>query len=457
MPLLDVAATPLQTNKLGLTIDSTLNDLFLHQHNVDIHQVGAVLFEVFEAHATLPGVILWEGDRLVGMLSRRRFFEIFSRRYGPELFLKRPIRLLYEYAQQPFITLAGTMTVVEAMQPALDRDPLLLFEPILVECRDRQFALLDVQHLLLAHTRIHDLTTELLRQQTHAKLLQTEKMASLGIMVAGVAHELLNPVNFVCGNLDYLSDYIAGLIDLLTLYEQEYPEDAPAIATRKSDLEFEFILQDLPRIVDSMRIGSERLERIISALRNFSHMDEQVKRPLDLHQCLDNTLLILNSRIKNFITVEKKYGQIPQINCFSGQLSQVFTNLIGNAIDALTEHAEKSQDPTWQPTLTVTTAMVALSASPPDHIAITVQDNGMGIPADLQTKIFETFFTTKPAGKGTGFGLAIARQIVEEKHGGQLRLESQPGCGTQFTVLLPSDRSPLTTIPSEVLTRSVNS
>ncbi|MDX2229176.1 MAG: ATP-binding protein [Leptolyngbyaceae cyanobacterium bins.349] len=434
MHFLELQEIPVDQVRQPLSIDSKLENLILYNCEIDVNQYGHELARLFEENLVLPGVILRNHGVFCGMLSRRRFLEIFSRRYGPELFLKRPICILYEYAHTELLILPGNTKIVDAIQPSLERSPELLYEPIIVRLGENNERLLDIHHLLLSHTRIHELTTKLLHEQTQSKMLQTEKMASLGEMVAGVAHEILNPVNFICGNLEYLSAYGNDLLTVLQAYEAEFPS-SPTIDALKKDLEFEFLLQDFPKILSSMEIGSERLRKIISALRSFSHMDETVKRPLDIHHCLENTLLILNSRIKNFITLVRNYGPLPQVSCFSGQVSQVFTNLIGNAIDALTEYATNA-DPSWQPQITITTQVLS-SNDFSDRICVTIHDNGPGIPADIQTKIFETFFTTKPVGKGTGFGLAIARQIVVEKHGGELTLDSAPGMGCAFTVTLP--------------------
>lgn len=438
MQLLCNASTlPVDTVRPSLNPDSRLQDLILWISAIDIQQTGKDLKVLFKENPTIPGVILRDQGRFVGMLSRRRFLEILSRPYGPELFLKRPIELLYEYAQTEVLILPSSTKIVDAIQPSLTRSPELLYEPIVVYFEGELEKLLDVHQLLLTHTRIHELTTQLLHEQTQSKMLQTEKMASLGEMVAGVAHELLNPVNFICGNLEYLSTYIQDLLAVLQTYETEFPAGSPTLNTLKEDLEFDFLLQDLPQMVSSMQMGSDRLKKIIGALRNFSHVDEAVKRPLDIHESLDNTLMILNNRIKNFIVIVKDYDQLPEVSCLSGQLSQVFTNLISNAIDALTEQSANTHDSGWIPQINIITRLEPGSAGKSDRVLVSIQDNGTGIPPQIQTKIFETFFTTKPVGKGTGFGLAIARQIVVEKHGGDLILQSVPGEGTTFTVSLP--------------------
>ncbi|MBF2026917.1 MAG: ATP-binding protein, partial [Oscillatoriales cyanobacterium C42_A2020_001] len=267
MYILDAQETSTEQVRKPLSSESKLQDLILYHCTVDINQPGIKLSKIFEDNSVLPGVILQQNGAFLGMLSRRRFFEIMARRYGPELFLKRAIYLLYEYAQTPFLLLSGETKIVDAIQPSLERSPELLYEPIVVQLTTNEYRLLDVHHLLLAHTRIHELTTNLLNEQTEAKLLQTEKMASLGEMIAGVAHEILNPVNFISGNLEYLSNYSDDLIQVLQAYESEFPNSSEKIKNLKDDVEFDFLLQDLPQLIASMKVGADRLRKIIAALK----------------------------------------------------------------------------------------------------------------------------------------------------------------------------------------------
>ncbi len=423
-----------------LNSPSHLRDLILHSCDLQVSQTGAELSLLLDANPVLPGVILKDDHHFVGMLSRRRFLEMMSRRYGPELFLRRPLQMLYEFAQAPMLVIPGNATIAQAVELSLQRSPESLYEPIIVQLGAENYQLLDVHHLLVIHAQIHETTMQLLHQQTQAKLFQTEKMASLGEMIAGVAHEILNPVNFIWGNLDYLTNYNQDLISVLHAYEAAFPMASPQIEELKESVEFDFLLQDLPQILSSMKLGAERLRKIIGALRSFSHMDDAVMRSLDIHECLDNTLLILNSRLKNVITVTKEYGDIPEVLSFSGQMSQVFTNLISNAIDALNDCAANNLKADWQPQILIRTGVMNPSkalGNAASSVMIQIEDNGPGIPPDAQAKVFDTFFTTKPVGKGTGLGLAISHQIVVEKHAGQLSFESVPGQGTVFTIQLP--------------------
>jgi signal transduction histidine kinase len=431
----------IESPRTALSVESKLEDLILYDYQAEIDSLGVELKQTFTENPLLPGVILNQSGQFFGMISQRSFFELLSRRYGPELFLNRPLRVLYDYVQTLTLRLPGTTPILRAAQQSLQRSPELIYEPIVVQLSPQSYRLLDVHHLLLAQARIHELTTRLLNEQTQAKLIQTEKMASLGQMVAGVAHEILNPVNFIAGNIEYLANYGQDLLELVEIYDAELSQ-LPKVDDFKEEIDFEFLLKDFPQVISSIRLGTERLRKIISTLRNFSHVDEAQKRLADIHVCLDDTLLILHNRLKYEIEVVKHYGELPAVRCYSGQLSQVFMNLIVNAIDALTEVAEASPDPAWQPQIDITTEIrtkPALSGKESNWAVTCIADNGPGIPPEIQTRIFETFFTTKPVGKGTGLGLAITNQIVVEKHGGELNLHSQPGEGTTFEVWLPLD------------------
>ncbi|MDX2097065.1 MAG: ATP-binding protein [Leptolyngbyaceae cyanobacterium bins.59] len=427
------------SSQLGL--DSTLKELNLYVFQLESHQTGQEISQAFEENPLLPGVILMDDGNFLGMISRRQFLEHMSRPYALDLFRNRPIKLLHNFAAVEALVFSGDTPIVKAARQALERSPESIYEPVVVHLEAETYCLLDIHQLLVAQSHIQEITTRLLNEQRQAQMIQTEKMASLGQMVAGVAHEILNPINFISGNVSYLTNYHRDLMELLSLYEEQL-SNSEVVETFKEEIDFEFLIQDLPQIIDSVRMGSDRLRKIVTGLRTFSHMDETNRRPADLHECLDNTLLILNNRIKAGIEVVKNYGKMPLINCYSGQLSQVFMNLLSNAIDALFEEESarktiRSADAVnrWNPTITITTEMRSV-AQGNSLAAVVIQDNGPGISPEIQTRIFDTFFTTKPVGKGTGLGLAISHQIVTEKHQGQIHLKSTPG-STEFEILLP--------------------
>lgn len=440
MLTLDLTQSQPEVSIPQLSLESTLQDLPLQDFQLESDQLGAEVARIFEENPLLSGVILLRKGNFFGLISRRRFLEYMSRPYGLELFSKRSLRVLHEFTRTSPLILSGETTIVQAAQEALQRPSDRLYDPLVVELEPSTYRLLDVHQLLIAQSKIHELTTQLLHEQSQARMIQTEKMASLGQMVAGVAHEILNPVNFICGNVNYLSDYGRDLMQLVSAYEEEYPQPSPNIEAVKEDIDFDFLAKDFPQAIASIKMGGERLKKIINALRNFSHMDEVNRRPIDLHECLDNTLIILTNRTKHGVEIVRNYGNLPPVNCYSGQLSQVFMNLISNAIDALAEKIDQLQSKSYVPTIEITTEICTrtLSGHPSNRwVSIRIADNGPGIPPEIQSRIFETFFTTKPVGKGTGLGLAISHQIVVEKHQGLLNLKSDPRAGTEFEVLIP--------------------
>lgn len=293
-------------------------------------------------------------------------------------------------------------------------------------------------------------------QQTQSQLIQSEKMSSLGQLVAGVAHEINNPVNFVCGNLLHASQYAEDLLSILKLYQRCYPNPAPEIAEEAEAADMDFLMEDFPKTISSMQLGADRIRQIVQSLRNFSRIDEAQMKPVDLHEGIDSTLLILHNRLKAKgtspeITVFKDYGNLPPVECYAGLLNQVLMNLLSNAIDALETRYEHPDEITCSlcslpeqvgnisypaPTIRICTEVIERG-----QVAIKITDNGPGIPEDIRRRIFDPFFTTKPVGKGTGLGLSISYQIVVDKHRGQLKCISAIGKGTEFLVEIPIKQS----------------
>ncbi|MFB2973018.1 sensor histidine kinase [Aerosakkonema sp. BLCC-F183] len=425
------------SQKKDLSLESRLQDLPLYDFSVENERPGSEVAQAFQDNPLLPGVILVEQSRFAGMISRRRFLECMSRPYGLELFLKRPIKCLYVLAHRDVLIFPDDTLIVMAARRSLQRPAELLYEPIVVEIEPTVYKLLDVHELLIAQSHIHELTTRLLHEQTKLHMMQTEKMASLGQMVAEVGHEILNPVNFISGNLEYLSNYSQDLIKLISAYDTTIREKPPQVEEIRREIEFDFLQEDMQKLIDSMKIGTEQLVKIVNSLRNFSHMGEGNQKAIDLHECIESTLLILHNRVKYTIEVVKNYGDLPPVPCYSGQLSQVFMNIISNAIDALMDKKESNTKAAsqWKPRIEIVSEVVELENRL--WAAVRIADNGPGIPPEIQGRIFETFFTTKPVGKGTGLGLAIGHQIVTEKHGGKLNLRSHLGIGTEFEILLP--------------------
>ncbi|MEG3903320.1 ATP-binding protein [Microcoleus sp. B4-C5] len=275
--------------------------------------------------------------------------------------------------------------------------------------------------------RVSEYTKEL--KETQSQLIQTEKMSSLGQMVAGIAHEINNPVNFIGGNIDYANQYIEDLAGLVTLYQEYYPNPPDAILERIEDIELEFLREDLPKTLSSMKMGADRIREIVVSMRNFSRSDDGKMKSADIHEGIDSTLVILNHRLKQGIQVIKHYGNLPAVECYPAQLNQVFMNIISNAIDALEE--VKKEDKGYSPTIWVSTEITA-----DNTVTVKIRDNGPGIAAACAQQIFDPFFTTKSIGKGTGLGLAISYQILA-KHQGKIEVNSQIGQGTEFVITLP--------------------
>ncbi|MEM6451412.1 MAG: ATP-binding protein [Cyanobacteria bacterium P01_D01_bin.105] len=293
-------------------------------------------------------------------------------------------------------------------------------------------------------TRVNERTQELSQaleklQETQSQLIQTEKMSSLGQMVAGIAHEINNPISFIQGNIKPLDGYLTDLVELLETYQEEYPNPTEAVLDKREEVEVEFLVEDTTKILNSMKMGTQRVRDIIVSLRNFSRLDESAIKDVDLCEGLDSTLLILNHRIKSGVKIIKSYDELPLVRCSPAQINQVFTNIIVNALDAMFEADVELKQ------LEITTRTVS-----PDHVQVCIQDSGPGMPPEVKSKIFDPFFTTKPVGKGTGLGLGICFKIIQQ-HQGTIEVHSEPGKGTEFVITLPMflDSNILDTVVSD--------
>ncbi|MEO1186561.1 MAG: ATP-binding protein, partial [Cyanobacteria bacterium J06636_27] len=294
------------------------------------------------------------------------------------------------------------------------------FLGVATDITERKLAEIELQNTL------HELKT------TQAQLIQSEKMSSLGQLVAGVAHEINNPVNFIHGNVTPASQYAEDLLNLLELYQQHYPNPPENIQEEIEAIDLEFLKQDFTKILNSMKQGTQRIREIVLSLRNFSRLDEAEFKAVNIHEGIDSTLMILQNRFKakpNFpeIQIIKNYSSLPPVDCFPSQLNQVLMNILANAVDAL-----ESQKSLPNPQIQIHTKLLNKN-----RIAIHLSDNGSGIPPEIQSKLFDPFFTTKEVGKGTGLGLSISYQIVVNKHGGNLSCKSIPGEGTEFIIEIP--------------------
>ncbi|MBE9123712.1 PAS domain S-box protein [Tychonema sp. LEGE 07199] len=281
-----------------------------------------------------------------------------------------------------------------------------------------------------------------LQQLTSAQsqLIQSEKMSSLGQLVAGVAHEINNPVNFIYGNLTHANDYTQDLLHLIELYQNHYPDPVPEIIEEVEAIELDFLMEDLPKLLSSMKVGADRIQQIVASLRTFSRMDEAEMKAVNIHDGIDSTLMILQHRLKAKhnhpeIEVIKEYAQMPLVECYAGQLNQVFMNVLSNALDALEERDTRrsAEEMRHNPsTISIKTEMLE-----GDRVLIRIADNGVGIADGVITQLFNPFFTTKSVGKGTGMGLSISYQIVTDRHKGSLKCTSSPGQGAEFAIEIP--------------------
>ncbi|MEB3118782.1 MAG: ATP-binding protein [Limnothrix sp.] len=308
------------------------------------------------------------------------------------------------------------------------------------EVRDREAAEAALQDLAKdLEQRVKQRTAQLsealtVLKKAQTQLVQTEKMSSLGQMVAGVAHEINNPVNFIHGNLEHACNYVQDVLALLVAYQLAFPKATPEILELADEIDVTFVQEDLPKLLKSMRVGTDRIREIVLSLRTFSRLDEAEVKSVDIHAGLDSTLMILSNRLKATdqrpaIQIQKHYGELSPIECYAGQMNQVFMNLLTNAIDAIDEDKRSDREP---PQIAITTTL-----ADPETVQIVITDNGPGIAPEVQRNLFDAFFTTKDVGKGTGLGLSIAQQIVVERHGGRLTCRSELNHSTSFLIEIP--------------------
>lgn len=461
-----------------LGLESTLQELQLHTFQADLTCLGRKVADVFEAHPLLPGVILIEEGQFVGMISRQQFLEYLLRPQGLELFLHQPLKVLHSYTRSKVLLLPQSMTIVGAAQHALRRLPEFQGEPIVVQVGPQDYRLLNVHELNIAYWQIRGIETQVRYERTQVRMIQSDKMANLGRLVDGLAHEVLDPVSFIWGNLTYLTIYSQGILQLVSAYEQHLPYPSPDIVAIAEEIELDYIRQDLPRAIESIKVGAERLTKLATSLQNFCHIDEVYPKPADLHESLDGILLLLKSRLTTDIQIVKNYGHLPPVQCYVGQLNQVFINLLTYAVDALLNQAVRQKVlpelkgtialpmAGREPRIEITTKVCSLETGKGDDdptillprwVSIRIADNGLALSQEAHRQILESFSVEGRAIQETS--LTISYQIVTAKHGGRLKLRSPwsfvsnqssvgrddalddgnalQGIGTEFEILLP--------------------
>ncbi|MBE9213200.1 sensor histidine kinase [Plectonema cf. radiosum LEGE 06105] len=430
-----------------LGLESKLLELPLYEFSVEMNFTGKEVAEVFEKYPLLPGAILLNKGKYAGMISRRQLLEFLIRPFGKDLFFHQPLSTLYSYARTPILELADTTSILCAMQFTLRRSPEFLSEPIVVKTTSDQYRLLDMQELNIASWQIRGIETQVRYERSQAQIIQNDKMASLGRLVDGVAHEILDPVNFIWGNVTHVSNYSKDLIKLIEIYDHNTPNTPDDVLYLKQDIEFDFLESDLSQALASIRTGAERLKKLVTGLQNFCHIDAIYPKPVDLHANLDSTILLIGSRLKGEINIIKKFGHLPPVYCFSGQLNQVFMNILSRAVDTLLDEAvrqqfetELSEESSHKPTIEIITKVISQPSNVPGSldfrwVSICIADNGPAMSYELQQQIKASFSVDKKADKETS--LAVSYRIVTGRHGGKLNFFSQLNKGTEFEILLP--------------------
>ncbi|MEA5513146.1 sensor histidine kinase [Nodularia sp. UHCC 0506] len=429
-----------------LSLESVIEELPIYNFQVEMSCSGAEVAHFLEKSPLLPGAILLEQGEFMGMISRRRLLEFLIRPHGQELFAQETLGVLYSYTRTTILLLPGTTPILTALKHTLRRSPELLAEPIVVQTAANTYKLLDIHDLNIAAWQIQGIETQMRYERNQAQMIQNDKMARLGRLVDGVAHEILDPVGFIWGNLTYVFNYSQDLLKLIAEYDKELPQNSQKINNLKEEIELDFLEKDLLKVLTSIRTGAERLKKLVTGLQNFCYLDEVHPKPVDLHACIDGIILLIKSRLKGEIVIIKNYGKLPPISCFVGQLNQVLMNIITQSVDALLNESvrqklnHKPENHFTKPCIEITTEVISLADNEGDNadsrwISVCIADNGPGMSQETQQQIRESFSLENWADQETSLGMSY--RIIVGRHGGKLNLHSQLGIGTEFKILLP--------------------
>ncbi|MEL7494439.1 MAG: HAMP domain-containing sensor histidine kinase [Cyanobacteria bacterium J06554_11] len=448
----------------SLGIHSTLSMLPLYTFTVTGDCAIRDLISHFTQFSKLPGVVVSEAEKMT-ILSRQQCLDCLLHTSQIQHFIDSPVRILLNQTCSKPLMLDGNTSILNGAKQALKRPYDRQSEPLLICQHEEEYQILDAHTLNVAHWHIRGIETQIRYERLQMQILESEKMAALGRLVDGVAHEILDPVSFIWGNLSYIANYTKQQHELLLAYEKALPDPPEEIVQLREDIEIDYLRSDFPAAIKSARGGAHRLRQLATSLQNFCHIDEVHPRPTDLNTLLDSTLRLLKSRLTTPITVEHSYGKLPPVPCFSGQLSQVFMSIFTSAINALlsqvyTEEMAVGDLSTDGPDLsqrtplkiTVTTCVRAdqhtLNSTPDESrwVAIIISDNGPGIPPETKAQIIDSFSTENRYLRETG--LAISYQIITAKHGGKFwirsvhtseteALDANHPTGTEFEILLP--------------------
>lgn len=429
-----------------LHLGSTLQELPMYGFQVEVSCSCQEVAKYFDKDPLLPGVILLEAGKYCGMISRRHLLEFLIRPHGQELFWHESLEVINSYIRTPILLLPETTPILTAMHQSFRRSPQLMSEPIVVHSASNTYKLLDVQELNIASWQIRGIETQTRYERSQAKMIQSDKMASLGRLVDGVVHEILDPVSFIWGNLTHVTNYTQDLLKLITAYQQYLTDEPEQISILREEIEFDYLEHDLISTLNSIRTGAERLKKLVTSLQNFCYIDEVYPKPADLHACIDSIVLLINSRVKGEIEIIKYYGHLPPVNCFLGQLNQVLMNILSQAVEVLLNASVRYKTPAessqkkHKPRIEITTAVISHSSTNPHipdsrWVSIRITDNGPGMSEELQQKIRASFSIENRADKETS--LAVSYRIITARHGGKFHLRSQLNVGTEFEILLP--------------------